>query len=118
MPPSVSVGIGELSSTPAVPSTETWVRVIGNPNFSKAGNSKASAWSPPSRTSVVLVIEKSLRMVSSFRLSWPPLGKGAALAKRLLRCRKSTCGSKRDKNVKSLAVGALLALSAQARPIW
>jgi hypothetical protein len=29
MPPSVSVGTGGLSWTPAVPSNETWVKVIG-----------------------------------------------------------------------------------------
>jgi hypothetical protein len=70
MPASVSVGIGELSWTLAEPSTETWVGVIGNPNFSKVGNSDASAVSPPSRTSVMLVIERSLRMLSSIWLRW------------------------------------------------
>ena len=55
---------GELSRTSAAPSTETWVGVIGNPSFSKFGNSEASAVSPPSTVSKVVVIEKSVRMFS------------------------------------------------------
>jgi len=65
MPASVSAGIGELSWTPAAPSTETWIGEIGNPDFSNAGNSDPFAESPPSTTTAVLVIERSLRMLSS-----------------------------------------------------
>lgn len=82
MPLSMSVGIGELSWTPAAPSTETWTWVIGNPDFSNAGNSEPFAETPPSTTTAVLVIERSLRMLSPLvereavrsRLPWLALG--------------------------------------------
>jgi len=56
----MSVGVGDLSRTPAEPNTATWVCVIGNPNLSKAGRSSAFALIPPSTTTVAPIIEKSL----------------------------------------------------------
>jgi hypothetical protein len=63
IPSSVSVGIDELSRTPAEPSTETWVGVIGNPSFSKDGNSEPSAARPPS--TINAVPERNARILSS-----------------------------------------------------
>jgi hypothetical protein len=56
----MSVGVGDLSRTPAEPNTATWVCVIGNPNLSKAGRSSAFALIPPNTTTVAPIIEKSL----------------------------------------------------------
>jgi hypothetical protein len=56
----MSVGVGDLSRTPAEPNTATWVCVIGNPNLSKAGRSSAFALIPPSATTVAPIIKKSL----------------------------------------------------------
>jgi hypothetical protein len=56
----MSVGVGDLSRTPAEPNTATWVCVIGNPNLSKAGRSSAFALIPPSTTAVAPIIKKSL----------------------------------------------------------
>jgi hypothetical protein len=63
IPPSVSVGTDKLSRTSAEPSTETWVGVIGNPSFSKDGNSAPSAARLPSTINAVL--ERSVRILSS-----------------------------------------------------
>jgi hypothetical protein len=56
----MSVGVGDLSWTPAEPSTATWACVIGNPNLSKAGRSSAFALIPPSTTTVAPIIQESL----------------------------------------------------------
>jgi len=59
------LGVGDLTRTSAEPSTETWVRVIGNPNVSKAGSSSAFALIPPSTTTVAPIIDNSLLMHTS-----------------------------------------------------
>jgi hypothetical protein len=56
----MSVGVGDLSRTPAEPNTATWVCVIENPNLSKAGRYSAFALIPPSTTTVAPIINKSL----------------------------------------------------------
>jgi hypothetical protein len=56
----MSVGVGDLSRTPAEPNTASWVCVIGNPNLSKAGRSSAFALIPPSTTTVAPIIKKIL----------------------------------------------------------
>jgi hypothetical protein len=61
----MSVGVGDLSWTPAEPSTATWVCVIGNPNLSKAGRSSAFTLIPPSTTIAAPIIEKSLPTYTS-----------------------------------------------------
>jgi hypothetical protein len=64
------------------------------------------------------VIERSLRMLSSIQTELVHLRRSAALRKKATALPQSTCSSERDKSVKSLAAGALVALSAQGRPIW
>src|SRR5260370_33587707 len=61
----MSIGIGDLSRTSAEPSTEVWVWVIGNRNFSNAGRSSAFALIPPSTTTVAPMIENSLLIHTS-----------------------------------------------------
>ncbi|WGD55217.1 hypothetical protein QA641_15850 [Bradyrhizobium sp. CB1650] len=56
----MSVGVGDLSLTPAEPNTATWVCVTGNPDLSKDGRSTAFALIPPSTTNVAPIIEKNL----------------------------------------------------------
>src|SRR5260370_29415693 len=64
----MSVGVGDLSRTPAEPNTATWVCVIGNPNLSKAGRSSAFALIPPSTTTVAPIIKKSLLTQPPFKV--------------------------------------------------
>src|SRR5205814_4397192 len=95
IPPNVSVGIDELSRTSAGPSKEAWIPVIGNPNFSKTGNSEASAVTAPNTTITVLVIESNLRMLSSIYLNlFAALAKqDSVCARSLMHCRNRPGGT-------------------------
>src|SRR6267378_4631893 len=64
----MSVGVGDLSRTPAEPNTATWVCVIGNPNLSKAGRSSAFALIPPSTTTVAPIIKKACSRTPPFKV--------------------------------------------------
>jgi hypothetical protein len=63
----MSLGVGDLSRTPAEPNTATSVCVIGNPNLSKAGRSSAFALIPPSTTTVAPIIKKACSRTPPFK---------------------------------------------------
>src|SRR5205814_4478255 len=71
------------------------IPVIGNPNFSKTGNSEASAVTAPNTTITVLVIESNLRMLSSIYLNlFAALAKqDPVCARNLMHCRNRPGGT-------------------------